>query len=120
MPHPHEQKLHEVVNSLTSESFKSFVAARIAGTSMSPPREPGATADADFQPVPAIERLAEGRCPFSTALPFENGAPKSKDVPQKFPAMVVKRSRGHCMLESPTEYRSRLPRDVAAIFTECQ
>ena len=37
MPHPHEQKLHEVVNSLTSESFKSFVAARIAGTSRSPP-----------------------------------------------------------------------------------
>ena len=37
MPQPHEQKLHEVVNSLTSESFKSFVAARIAGTSRSPP-----------------------------------------------------------------------------------
>ena len=37
MPHPHEQKLHEVVNSLTSESFKSFVAARTAGTSRSPP-----------------------------------------------------------------------------------
>src|SRR4029077_16395199 len=37
MPHPHEQKLHEVVNSLISESFKSFVAARIAGTSRSPP-----------------------------------------------------------------------------------
>src|SRR6188508_2396823 len=37
MPHPHEQKLHEVVNSLTSESFMSCVAARIAGTSMSPP-----------------------------------------------------------------------------------
>ena len=36
-PHPHEQKLHEVVNSLTAESFKSFVAARIAGTSRSPP-----------------------------------------------------------------------------------
>src|SRR6185436_8601077 len=37
MPHPHEQKLQEVVNSLTSESFRSFVAARIAGTSRSPP-----------------------------------------------------------------------------------
>ena len=37
MPHPHEQKLQEVVNSLTSESFRSFVAARIAGTSSSPP-----------------------------------------------------------------------------------
>src|SRR5580765_7365180 len=36
MPHPHEQKLHEVVNSLTCESFRSFVAARIAGTSRSP------------------------------------------------------------------------------------
>jgi hypothetical protein len=31
MPQPHEQKLHEVVNSLTSESFRSFVAACIAG-----------------------------------------------------------------------------------------
>src|SRR6185295_5346326 len=37
IPHPHEQKLHEVVNSLTSESFKSFVAARTAETSRSPP-----------------------------------------------------------------------------------
>ena len=37
MPHPHEQKLQEVVNSLTSESFRSCVAARIAGTSRSPP-----------------------------------------------------------------------------------
>src|SRR5687768_12077141 len=37
MPHPHEQKLQEVVNSLTSDSFRSFVAARIAGTSRSPP-----------------------------------------------------------------------------------
>src|SRR5258707_2405268 len=37
MPQPHEQKLQEVVNSLTCESFKSFVAARIAGTSRSPP-----------------------------------------------------------------------------------
>ena len=36
MPHPHEQKLHEVVNSLTSESFKSFVAARTSETSRSP------------------------------------------------------------------------------------
>src|SRR6187399_2658393 len=36
MPHPHEQKLHEVVNSLTSESFRSFVAARTADTSRSP------------------------------------------------------------------------------------
>src|SRR3954463_5812552 len=37
MPHPHEQKLHEVVNSLTFESFRSLVAARIAGTSSRPP-----------------------------------------------------------------------------------
>src|SRR6187399_1392151 len=36
MPHPHEQKLHDVVNSLTSESFMSFVAARTAETSSSP------------------------------------------------------------------------------------
>src|SRR5215213_7883212 len=37
MPHPHEQKLHEVVNSLTSASFRSRVAARIAVTSRRPP-----------------------------------------------------------------------------------
>src|SRR5436190_21850957 len=37
MPQPHEQKLQDVVNSLTADSFKSFVAARIAGTSTSPP-----------------------------------------------------------------------------------
>src|SRR4029079_16728502 len=37
MPQPHEQKLHDVVNSLTAESFRSFVAARMAGTSRRPP-----------------------------------------------------------------------------------
>src|ERR1700745_3894944 len=37
MPHPHEQKLQEVVNSLTCESFRLFVAALIVGTSRSPP-----------------------------------------------------------------------------------
>src|SRR5688572_7876064 len=36
MPHPHEQKLQEVVNSLTSESFSSFVAALTAERSTSP------------------------------------------------------------------------------------
>jgi hypothetical protein len=36
MPHPHEQKLHEVVNSLTFASFKFCVAARTVDTSMSP------------------------------------------------------------------------------------
>ena len=37
IPQPHEQKLQEVVNSLTSASFNSFVAARTAGQSRSPP-----------------------------------------------------------------------------------
>src|SRR6187455_3149455 len=37
MPHPHEQKLQEVVNSLTFDSFMSAVAARMARTSRSPP-----------------------------------------------------------------------------------
>src|SRR6187431_1338999 len=37
MPQPHEQKLHEVVNSLTFESFISCVAVRIARTSRSSP-----------------------------------------------------------------------------------
>src|SRR5689334_873969 len=33
MPHPHEQKLHDVVNSLTLESFRFCVLARTAGRS---------------------------------------------------------------------------------------
>src|ERR1700740_496117 len=37
IPHPQEQKLQEVVNSLTFDSFNSCVAARTAATSMSPP-----------------------------------------------------------------------------------
>src|SRR6187401_466149 len=37
MPQPHEQKLHEVVNSLTSESFKVRAAASTAGQSRRPP-----------------------------------------------------------------------------------
>src|SRR4029077_20421359 len=37
MPQPHEQKLQEVVNSLTSESFNFWVFARTAATSTSPP-----------------------------------------------------------------------------------
>src|SRR3954449_13316817 len=37
IPQPHEQKLHEVVNSLTSESFRSLVAARTSETSRRPP-----------------------------------------------------------------------------------
>src|SRR6516225_2060133 len=36
MPHPHEQKLHEVVNSRTSLSFNCCVAARTEGTSRRP------------------------------------------------------------------------------------
>src|SRR5215472_3205422 len=36
MPHPHEQKLQDVVNSLTSESLRDRVLARTAGTSMGP------------------------------------------------------------------------------------
>jgi hypothetical protein len=38
MPHPHEQKLHAVVNSLTFASFISRVAAFTALTSISPSR----------------------------------------------------------------------------------
>src|ERR1700751_5052961 len=37
IPHPQEQKLQEVVNSLTFESFNSFVAALTAAPSISPP-----------------------------------------------------------------------------------
>src|SRR5580692_6139154 len=37
MPHPHEQKLQEVVNSLTSESFSICVLARTASTSTKAP-----------------------------------------------------------------------------------
>src|SRR5262245_17852184 len=37
MPQPHEQKLHDVVNSLMSESLRSWVAALTAGQSSRPP-----------------------------------------------------------------------------------
>src|SRR6516162_8655779 len=36
IPHPHEQKLHEVVNSLTLASFNSCAAALTLDRSMSP------------------------------------------------------------------------------------
>jgi hypothetical protein len=56
MPQPHEQKLQEVVNSLTFASFNSFDAAFRAGTSRRPPSaSPAAAADGGFQPVPASE-----------------------------------------------------------------
>ena len=46
MPHPQEQKLHEVVTSVTLASLTSFVAARTAVTSITPssasPTEPPA------------------------------------------------------------------------------
>src|ERR1700761_5232738 len=38
MPQPQEQKLQEVVNSLTSESFNFCVLARTAATSTRPPK----------------------------------------------------------------------------------
>src|SRR5262245_38746633 len=37
MPHPHEQKLHDVVNSTTLASLRERVAALTAGTSTRPP-----------------------------------------------------------------------------------
>jgi hypothetical protein len=37
MPQPHEQKLQDVVNSLTSESFSFLVSARAAGKSIKVP-----------------------------------------------------------------------------------
>ena len=46
MPHPQEQKLQEVVTSVTLASFTSLVAARTAATSITPssarPTEPPA------------------------------------------------------------------------------
>src|SRR4029077_12744724 len=63
MPHPHEQKLHEVVNSLTSESFNSFVAARIAGTSRSPP-------SASPAPPPRVSRKRALRLIVDLGVPL--------------------------------------------------
>jgi hypothetical protein len=64
MPHPHEQKLQEVVNSLTFESFSPCVAALIVGTSTRLPRA---------SPTPPLKlalnqslRLIDGR-PFQTS-----------------------------------------------------
>src|SRR6266478_696962 len=69
MPHPHEQKLQEVVNSLKFESFSSFVAALTVRTSMSPP-----SARPTLPPMLALNQsrrpivegfLVEGELPLS-------------------------------------------------------
>src|SRR4029077_16544055 len=59
MPHPHEQKLQDVVNSLTLASFNFSVAALTAGMSMNSP-----TASPAAAPTPALNqsrRLMVGR-----------------------------------------------------------
>src|SRR5262245_34607411 len=66
MPHPHEQKLQEVVNSVTFESFSFCVAALIVGTSISPP-------SASPTPPPTVAlnhslRLIDGRLPVDQVL----------------------------------------------------
>src|SRR5690242_2312945 len=63
IPHPHEQKLHEVVNSLTSESFISRAAAFIAGQSTSP-----ASGNPDAPPTDSF-RNARRLTPASSERP---------------------------------------------------
>src|SRR6188768_3216398 len=68
IPHPHEQKLHEVVNSLTSESFRSCVAARISATSRSPPK-----ARPDPPPTVSLNRSLRLMVELSIASPSSVG-----------------------------------------------
>src|SRR5215469_11599978 len=75
IPHPHEQKLQDVVNSRTSESFNFCLAALTAGTSMRLPR-------ASPTPPPTLAlnqslRLSDGR-PFPTSSFF--GFKESKNL----------------------------------------
>src|SRR4029077_9295478 len=71
MPHPQEQKLHEVVNSLTSESFKFFVAARIAGTSRSPP-------SASPTPPPTVRLNRSRRLTVTPGVPLPSSGPSER------------------------------------------
>src|SRR5215470_6234775 len=64
IPQPHEQKLHEVVNSFTSDSFIDSVAARAAGTSTRPtrvsppaPRNPSRRRSLRLTPAAALDDL---------------------------------------------------------------
>src|SRR5580765_2687668 len=86
MPHPHEQKLHEVVNSLTFESFKSFVAARIAGTSKSPP-------SASPDPPPKVSRNKSRRLIVGLGVPPSNDSSMGL-VPAMADAALARRSPG--------------------------
>src|SRR5882672_2104074 len=63
MPHPQEQKLHEVVNSLTSESFNCLVADRIAGTSTS-------RLSASPPPPPRVSRSRSRRLMVELGVPL--------------------------------------------------
>src|SRR5262252_9899316 len=66
MPQPHEQKLHEVVNSFTSESFRSLVAAFKAGRSSKLP-----SAKPPTLPLNHCRRLtAGGPCTPPSATPW--------------------------------------------------
>src|SRR3954466_23015 len=65
MPQPHEQKLHEVVNSLTAESFRSLVAARTAETSRRPP-------SASPAPPPRVSLSRSRRLTADFGLPLSS------------------------------------------------
>jgi hypothetical protein len=94
MPQPQEQKLQEVVNSLTSESFNFCVLARTAATSTRPPSANPAQPRAAvlnhsllvspvtvFADSPAVLRICTG-IPFCPVL-FESKA-VSKVVQSRF------------------------------------
>ena len=92
MPHPHEQKLHEVVNSLTSESFKSFVAARTAETSRSPRARGRSPGDGELQEFPAghpgriVAPMGAHRCLLFAVLPPNRTACQGISGGLRFPA----------------------------------
>src|SRR5258705_10763163 len=106
MPHPHEQKLHEVVNSLTSESFKSFVAARTAETSRRPP-------SASPAPPPRVSFNRSLRLTIDVGVPLPSTGLKerfwilaSRDSSMSFLRAIADERLVHVVFETPVLART--------------
>src|SRR3954447_26730499 len=89
MPQPHEQKLHEVVNSLTFASLKVFAAAFTAGTSRRPPSaSPVPPPSVVFSQSRRLRVGSGGRCRFSMAFPLRGSTPEGKPCAAAFRAHI--------------------------------
>src|SRR6478672_594361 len=122
MPHPHEQKLQEVVNSLTFASFNSFVAAFTAGTSRRPPSaSPVPPPMLAFSQSRRLSCWREDRSRSSMGGSFREATPSASNMPWGsgdvlftdgvlIAYCLVKRARARLRhVGAVTEYRSRSP-----------